>query len=270
MNNYVGLIIISHQTFGKISIEEIFDALPKKWKDLDRRVMEIKPIMKELGDEAGIDWKSVAHQQTSIWKDSVHPVIKSNPGFGVVYFGMAHIPLAIHLGHLMGSAQNCEVFQKHHESNQWVYNSSSAKFPAFESTGNPKEELVAEGEVSLRFSTHYSIEKADVENFPDPLVAHIYKKAKNSELDSFTSHSGSQKVGIEFRDVLDSVKNNLPNVSKIHLFTAVPVGAALMMGKQISPTIHHDKEIQLYNYQEGSYWLFRSDHATHFGLSMPL
>ena len=253
MSKYSGLIIISHQTFERISKKEILEAIPEEWKQLDRQILEVKPILKKLGDESGLDWKSAARQQASIWKNTILAAIHSNPSYGLVYFGLAHIPLAIHLGHLMGSAQDCEIFQKHHESNKWIYDSSSKQFPLFVSEGEPKEKFIAQGEVSLRFSTHYRIKKTDVESFPDFAAAHIYKKTQGSDIDSFTSMAGAQRGGIEFRNALDEVKNYLPNVAKLHLFAAVPVGVALMMGKQVSPTIHFDKEIQIYNYQEGRY-----------------
>ena len=58
---------------------------------------------------------------------------------------------------------------------------------------------------------------------------------------------------MNFKLALDEIKNILPNVSKIHLFPAVQVGVSLAMGKHVSPTIHHTKEIQVYNYQGGIY-----------------
>ena len=116
MSNYTGLIIISHQTFEQVSREEILESLPDEWKGLDRKILEVKPIIKNLGKEEGLDWKSAARQQDVIWKNDILPILQTHQGYGLVYFGLAHIPLALHLGYLMGSTRDCEIFQRHHET----------------------------------------------------------------------------------------------------------------------------------------------------------
>ena len=76
--------------------------------------------------------------------------------------------------------------------NDWVYMQGGIEVPSFSASGAPSEKVIAQGEVSLRFSTYLEIEEDDVLKFPDLPVCPYLQEGKGSRTGFFHINAWSR------------------------------------------------------------------------------
>ena len=100
----------------------------------------------------------------------------------------------------------------------------------------------------FRFGTAYKVESDDCTKIVAEPIYDLALHAKNLDPDLFTSLEQLWDYAKQFRVMLDSVKNHLPEVDSIHLFASVPVGMAFLMGQEVGPNIHPN--VYTYEYKQ--------------------
>ncbi|UTW61725.1 SAVED domain-containing protein [bacterium SCSIO 12741] len=221
---------------GEITDQEIKEALPDTWKALPWQPVKIEPIKLELGEAKDIHWPTLLVQQNKLFDERVLPVLEDYPNYQICYFGLAPIPLAIHLGTRVQSYRPVEVFQKHHDAKDWRWSEGQLDEPILKEV--PEERNKAEGPVTIRFGTRFEIHLEDIEAAVSQSNKDLEIAPPNRGGDVFVSSEHLSKYAGAFRDLLDKIVSNLPRVKDIHLFAAIPVGMSFKLGQEISPTAH--------------------------------
>jgi len=242
-----GLIIIRHEVLGAISDEEIIDALPENYRALPRHTVSIQPSSFELGEAMEQHWPSLVAEQEKLFEQHVASAIAENPDYELLYFGLAPITLAVHLGHKTSSLKRARVFLKDHTRKHWRWPEVNAGKPR--TRGVPTEVFKGPGDVVFRFGTRFPIHGDVTEEVIPDSVKDIEVSPPERGSDIFGSHEQLAEYAGAFRDTLDAVKGNLPHARAVHLFTAIPVGLGFLLGQEISPTSH--PLVYVYEYASG-------------------
>lgn len=117
MNNPKGLIVLLHNGFTKISVDEVLSALPQEWHNLHREVKEINySELLELQKLYDTGYEQYALEHRRYFVNEILPVLQAHPNYKVVYFGMAPIPLCMDFGHLFHNYRDIDIYQRHHVS----------------------------------------------------------------------------------------------------------------------------------------------------------
>lgn len=234
--NPKGFIVLVHNVMGPITDEEIILALPEAHRSLPRHTLSITPEKIQHGEAMRYDWRSMLIEQERIFDTQVKPILEKHPDYEVLYFGLAPIPLAIHLGHKLSSFRKAKVFLKDHTLKQWKWPKAEAGEPQLKNV--PSEVVRAKGEVLIRFGTRFEIHEADTTNVVREAIKEIELYPPKFGGDIFGSYEQMAQYASSFRDALDAIASNLPQVHDVHLFAAIPVGMAFLIGQEISPTSH--------------------------------
>jgi glucan-binding YG repeat protein len=246
-----GILIIKHEILDSISDTEIIEAMPKEYSDLPRHTVSIIPEKIKLGESKLHYWPSLLAEQEKIFNEKAVPLLKQHEGYRILYFGLAPIPLAIHLGYCINSFGRSEAFLRHHDGDKsWKWRSINAGKPQVK--GVPQEIHKSDGEVVIRVGTRFHIqEKETAELIADPdREIEIYPPTLGQDI--FGSFEQLAEYAATFSLVLDRVKDHLPEAQGIHLFAAVPVGLAFLMGQEINPNAHHKVHVYEYVANESS------------------
>ncbi len=239
-----GLIVIQHEVLESISDLEIIDALSDDFKTLPRHTVSIQPKSFKLGEAMQQHWPSLLAEQERLFEEQLAPKLAEYPTYEVLYFGLAPIPLAIHLGYKLGSLRGVQVFLKDHMNKNWKWRPVQAGTPLVHTA--PTELNKAQGEVVIRFGTRFEIHQEDTEQVVPAAMKDIAIAPLKRGGDIFGSHEQITEYAKAFFEVLDAIKSNLPNTRAVHLFAAVPVGLAFLLGQEINPNAH--PPVHIYEY----------------------
>lgn len=232
------LIIVHSGLDTKITQDDVMNALPKDIPE-NRKYVEIGVGESKLSELYDLDFDQLALEQTRMYQREIEPWIEANPDGLIAYFGLVPIPLAIHLGYLMGNFNKYWVFQHHHQLKKWYKNIDDDDEEGFEVEilNFPNQKERGKGDVILRLSTSYLIdENQSLSVLPDPMKE-IDLKLKNLGVDAFKNQGQLNEVVKRFDDVLGGISSFLPNSNTIHLFAAIPCGLAFLLGTKVNPNV---------------------------------
>lgn len=249
------IVIIKHAVHNSISNEEVEAALSEELSQSERIFVEVVPVKVSLDESGDVHWPTAARHQKQQFEQEIKPILDSNPDAIVAYFGLAPIPLAAHLGYLVGPFRKTKVFQRHHESKSWKWpNSGNEDKGIALKSREPKELFEMPGDVILRVKTSFDIIPEITTELVKEHSREIDIQAKELSKDFFESEAQIERFANDYCNALDSIATFLPKTDTIHLFAAIPVGLAFLIGAKINPNVH--PRVQTYQFSKiknGSY-----------------
>jgi hypothetical protein len=175
-------------------------------------------------------------------RDELWQLLNLHPGAELAYYGIAHVPLAVHLGFLLGTRCSVQYAERDRDGAGWRWITEGDElFPPLER--RPHAELQGE-DVAVSVSVSYPITTdqilASVGQMP--IVA---LSVPRPGLDLVRTTKQVESYSNVFRNVIEELARS-PSVKRIHLFSATPMSISFALGRQIRPTVHPD--VHAYNY----------------------
>lgn len=247
----VGLILLAHAEQVAITDREMTEALPPEWLSLPR-----SSVVLDILDEARKaistgDWHAVQRRQEVLFRERLVPEMEKHPDHTVVYFGSAPVPLAIHLGALLSTWRRVTLIPHHHVRRSWGwFPHEPGHEPEVVCAGMPDYKDRSPGEAIIRVSTSHPVDTLLTRRVVSSPLLEIDIGLKTPREDAFAALTEMQDVLTEFRRALDLIGDHFTGISRIHLFASVQPGIAMMLGAQISSTMH--LPVQTYQYTRQS------------------
>lgn len=243
-----GMLLLVHSQIYSINEKDIILALPEEQQKLPREVILINQPQLKLDELDAVDWPEAKRTQTRIFDERVRPALLKYPNHLVAYFGLAPVPLAIHLGYMFGAMRIVEIYQQHRDDKSWAWHGRSDQqlAPKWVPIDMPREISRGPGDAVIRVATSYKISPDDTNAMVPQPAREIDLALETTGLDALTLPEDIEAAAAQFRDALNALINCLPNLDTLHVFAAVPVGVAFRMGTCINPTLQH--QIQVYQY----------------------
>ncbi len=248
MDTPKGLIILLHNGFTTIAVDEVLAALPQQWHSLHREVKEINySELLELQKLYDTGYEQYALEHRRYFANDILPVLNAHPDYKVAYFGMAPIPLCIDFGHLFHNYRDIDIYQRHHVTKQWYINLDSdlQVENKLEITGLPDQQQKGISDALIRLNISHNINPDDTYEIL-PNAAEIDIQLAHAGEDAITSSKKMLEVGESIKEAFDELSNNRSGIETVHFFASIPCGVAFLAGTKISPNIH--SYIQTYQY----------------------
>jgi hypothetical protein len=240
-----GLLLLAQPGLAPILDSEQDAALPQSYRSL-RRTNEQIDLREEIrrAKEAR-DFTAVQRRQEAEFRESLEPRLDRHADYRILYFGSAPVPLAMHLGALIGTWRPVEVFLHDHARREWTYAMGTPP-PRLREVLLPEERDRSAGEAIIRVSASHQVDRAQTRRcVPEPLLD-IDIALEHPREDAFRTGAEMTLIADEFKRVLDYIADRFSGVRKIHVFAAVQPGVAFLLGTRISPTMH--PPVQTYEY----------------------
>ncbi|MEM9919263.1 MAG: SAVED domain-containing protein [Bacteroidota bacterium] len=242
-----GIILILHSIHRTISEEEALSYLPESYLKHRRKVISVQPTQFKLSESYHQDYHTLGAQQRHQYRENIKPLIENDNYSKIVYFGAAPIALAMQLGFLIGEYEDVEIYQHHHDLNTWKWQRNTpSKALKSQVENKPKDHYRGHGDVQIRMSTSVRVDESHCEEVLKAPVKEIHITVDKPTRDVFGHPAELTEVAGKFRDTLDLIQSNLPDIDYIHFFGAIPVGLAFLLGTKINPTMH--KPVQTYQF----------------------
>ncbi|WP_437931219.1 SAVED domain-containing protein [Sorangium sp. So ce291] len=244
-----GIILLSQPEQLRVTPEDMTDALSEAYKKLPRFPVSLDE-MAEVARQAirSRDWGAAQRELEQRFRRELAPLRQQHPDYLIVYFGSAPIPLSIHLGFLLETWHQVEVVPHHHARRAWGWIAESGQSLARLSEVHlPDYKDRTPGDAVIRVSTSHLVDPQVTRRaVPEPLLEVDIALECPAE-DAFTSMAEMRAVAQAFRRTLDVIGDQFPGVQCVHVFASVQPGMALLLGAQISKTMH--PPVQTYQYE---------------------
>lgn len=241
-----GTLLVAHSILGSISEDRMLDALAPEHRQGRRVTVAVEPVRVSLSDLATLDWADVRAAQARACKSKLEPELRDHPGYRLVYYGLAPIPLALDLGYRVGGIADVAVCLQHHDSKRWEWPADVVEPPALLEVKLPQDGSRARGDVIIRVSVSHRVSPEETRDVvPEPLCEIDIGLVHPAE-DAMRSPEDLEAIVRQFNSAIDAIKDRYPHVEMIHLFASVPVGLAFKLGTSLNPTIH--APVQTYQY----------------------
>jgi hypothetical protein len=204
----------------------------------------IEPPQREALDDfdENYPWAEAAQQQ----EQQFRAAREAWPDAQLVYAGLAPIPLVFHFGTLLGQTARPTIFQHHHQNRDWRWPSMEPTPDLFDPYPRRPSNIGASGEVLMCVSVSYRLAAQSTATLR-VFAPHAYDVGvRRPNPDVLASPADLWALGRQFKQALDQSSEDFPVAPCRHLVASVPVGAALVMGMQVSRT--QDLPIQTWNF----------------------
>lgn len=240
-------VVLIHPVHQAITEEEALTTLGPSGQR-DAAVVRVAPLAQPLVESDRIDFQKAREAQDQIYQTEIAPLLAESQGKHVTYFGLAPVPLIMHLGYLVGDLPPITVYQRSHLTKLWAWppQQSSVNPLTVQVLGMPQVASAAVGDVVLRIATALPINPADTRAVVTSPLAEVDILATPLGPDVLASPATVEQVARTFRQTLDTLSDRFPHLKTIHVFAAIPAGLAFRLGNLVSPTRH--PRIQTYQF----------------------
>ena len=159
-------------------------------------------------------------------------------------FALAPIPFLIKLGHCLGDTIPMRLFQKHRDTDDWIWKKNIDRTPTFKKFTS---KLKGKENIALVFSLSGKIEKQ--EYFSDEESWGIIEVSIDRPNTGFLQTENQMMTFRAFyREILTDIRKECGRNVKVHIFPAIPAPIAVEIGRSILPK--SDPEIYIYDKQK--------------------
>lgn len=231
-------IILVHPIHDAGISEQIQSILEMEFPN--NELIEICPVRGSIAKAADWSYEEMAAAQRKIFTDVIEPILEANPMALVTYFGIAPIPLILHLGFLF-NMRSVAARNRTHKAQSWRWQGRTEDDAKFEVIvdGMPATEIAPKGAIVLIVETSFKVDELDIAKVvPDP-VASVCIRLATIGRDEVREEREMSKVVQAFQDTLDRLRVLCHPDCEVHLFAGIPAGLAFLMGTKIHSSSQH-------------------------------
>lgn len=200
-------------------------------------------------EDGVLDVRGALALQRNLYRD-VTAQLRAHPKATVAYFGIAHIPLAMHAGAAVSTKQAVRLYELDAAAVESEWNpllDGDAPDLGVEvvDMGGPVggPDAVIQVDVSAR------VAKADIDHTIDRPYRHFAVRIAEPKRGVVTHHEQASAIARAFREALDKIHNENPATIH-HVFAATPMSVSFRLGQMVSYTMH--RSVRAYNYSQRS------------------
>lgn len=240
-------IIIAHYGLDrKITQEECLQVLGQTTQKI---FIDFETGYAKLGELYDLPFENIALTQQRKFIEVLKPILDQNPNAQIAYFGLTPIPVAFHLGYLIGNTHPYTIYQWHHEKNKW-FKQIEPPFDKYEfkikPLNLPQEKQKGKGEVIIRIGTSFEIDKQSTYEVVSNPANEFDIELSTPHFDSLHNQQNIRAVVETFQEVLNVFSNKLSDREQIHLFISSSAGLPFALGTRVNTNIY--PFIQTYQY----------------------
>lgn len=243
----VQIIIAHYGLTRKITREECEAVLEDT--DTHNIFVDFESGNAELRELYDLPFATIALSQHRKFIEVLKPALDKYPSAHIAYFGLAPIPVAFHLGHLVGNTHSYTIYQWHHNKHTWYAETAGPSEEyvfQIKPTALPQEIQKGSGNVIVRIGTSFAIDRQSTYQVLKNPANEFDIELLTPHLDSLFSQKNIDAVVNEFQNVLNAYSSLLTEREQIHLFISSSAGLPFALGTRINTNIY--PYVQTYQY----------------------
>jgi len=214
-----------------LSMKQAMAAIIPRFRPASERALELSLKNSSYSDAETGYWDLEREHLRRQFSTLVKPQLRAGDVDHLSIFGFAPIPLLIELGRLLSDIPNAEVYQLHREPAGWIWKDDPPSFDyTIERHGPASGKAVA---LALALSAAIQPERIHAVVGTDAAIWTMSHESPGN--DFMRSRLHLRKFRERFRDLLNVIKTAHGEDAVLHVFPAVPVSAAVEVGRVWMP-----------------------------------
>jgi len=238
------IIAICHQSFQHVGLFDRVDPIAAA-EGFHQVLMDASAHF----DRGVLDVRSALAMQRNLYRD-VCSQLRAHPKATVAYFGIAHIPMAMHAGSAVSTKQPVRLYELDGASATGEWN------PLLDGDGpDLGVEVVDLGgpvggsDAVIQVDVSAQVAKSDIDQTIDRPYRHFVVRIAEPQRGVITHHDQARAIAHAFREAMDRIHNENPAATH-HVFAATPMSVSFRLGQMVSHTMH--RSVLAYNYSQRS------------------
>lgn len=197
-------------------------------------------------------WKNIASEITRRYKE------QSRKGAGhalpnhLSVFALAPMPFLIHLGNTISKTTPVDLFQKHRDTDNWIWKPATKKNKLQYKISKPVKKKGAKA-VALLLSVSGKVQGDAVKKVIPANTPTYEISINNPNYAAVNSLDNLSEFRIAYRQVIDEVRDFYGHDILLHLFPAVPAPLAITCGHSLLPKVDPHLFVYDYDHEAGGY-----------------
>lgn len=212
------------------------DRFPRFLESYHRHGLEID--LRNLPGEvaAGPGYYRIATVRIDAAINKLNEGIANNDVAHLSVFGFARIPLLVYLGSRIDDTVPTDVYQRHRADESWQW---SDRAPAAAFALDVMNDVRADEDAVLVLNLSGTIQAAEI---PAQLASkRTYRLAVTNMTpgpDVFRNRASLDAFHAEIRNLFSTMEANAKTLRRLHVLSAIPLSAALILGRTRDPQVH--------------------------------
>lgn len=177
-------------------------------------------------------WNFMAETVSSRFNELLAEGIKKGRINHISVFGLAPIPLLMHLGTLIGNKVSADLYQRHRESQNWIWQAEAREVEGLFHVAKP-ESTISTRDVALILSISGRVDREKVQAATKKDFATYEILANNPSFHFMKSRERLCQFGVVYRSVLAEIRGRYGHECTVHLFPAAPAPVAIECGRSL-------------------------------------
>ncbi len=216
--------------------------LPRYPSDENALVINLSDVA--VREDAAHFWGFMAETISSRFNELLAEGIKKGRIKHISVFGLAPIPLLMHLGTLIGNKVPADFYQFHRQSQNWTWQDEDSEVDGLFTVLKPESsKSIRDVALVLSISGKVDEEKVQAAMNKDFVTYEII--AADPGFHFLKSKERLWQFGSIYRNVLAEIRTEYGHDSTIHVFPAVPAPVAIECGKSLMKKC--DPSVQVYD-----------------------
>lgn len=218
------------QHYAPVCWEKAYRAMLPNWYPAQKPAIELGLKNSSFYDDESLYWHFERENLRRQFNEGVKPLLVMGKAHHFSIFALAPQPLLIELGRLLSDIPAAEVYQLHREPPDWVWQDTPNNFDFIvnEPESNYKQ-------VALNLSLSASIDNSRITGVLGQEVSIWVFTIEAPNNDFLKTREQLRDFRTQFRRLLDQIKFKHGQDAVLHLFPAVPVSAAVEIGRVWMP-----------------------------------
>ncbi|MCQ3807650.1 MAG: SAVED domain-containing protein [Acidimicrobiaceae bacterium] len=222
------------------AVNSLLDRKPVLTMDPNRRGPEID-LRSLPGEEDPIDsgyYAAACARIDEILAERFAPAVERGEVPHLSVFGLARLPLLVYFGSRLDDAISTEIYQRHRSTESWRWSSEADDLRfCFLSQAVACEDPSAETVLVVNVSG--TVNKHDVPDELAGLPRFVIEPASGEpHRDAIRTRESRDSFHEAVSQLLGHIEANYKPIAKLHLFAAVPVSAAIILGRSVGWGFH--------------------------------
>lgn len=240
------LIAILHKSIDDFLNPSFSNIRNGHYKDYEIQTILINQTKTYQSGELTLPDYAIFEQQNLL--SELSTLSRTNPNTEIAYFGLAHIPLLFDIGSKIADKFKIEFFEYNRNSYQWDYLDIGENNLEINQNCVSKDSPVKEAVIKIEIS--YPIIDKTIQDVVSEFVTLKSISLNPIKLDSINNATEIKDISKIFRESIDQIISEHPDITLIHLFYSGPVSLAINLGRKISKRT--DPKFLVYNYMSNT------------------
>lgn len=223
------LVLVRHETLKRVAIEPDSNDAPALFQDRRVRRVSLDGVDRMAVLDV-VDVQSIAHELAA--SGGAYLTALASPDARVLYYGFPHVPFAVLAGFLAQGHHHVSLVEHDRANGRFLWGPDAPVVPP--ATHSTERTVGTAAQIRLSVSATVRTEACAAVLPPDDVRLDLHVESDDIGRGVIASEAQAREYELRLRRAVDRYINGAPAITSMHVFAAVPVSVAFLVGQVLA------------------------------------